>query len=59
MGMSGCGSGIGNGGGIGETGLVTPAGSYTLNLTFTGSNGLTTTHLVPVSLTIIPYGPPQ
>ena len=33
--------------------LVTPAGTTTINVVFTGSGGLTTTHSVPVTLTVV------
>jgi len=34
--------------------LVTPAGAYSIQLVFTGSNGLTTTHSVPATFTVLP-----
>jgi hypothetical protein len=53
--MSGC----SQGGNFGQTNLTTPAGTYNLSLTFTGSAGLTTTHVIPVSLTVVAYVPPS
>ena len=50
-GMSGCGTGFNASNA--NKGLVTPAGSYSINVAFTGSNGLTTTHSVPVTLTVV------
>jgi hypothetical protein len=34
--------------------LVTPTGTYTLNLVFTGSNGLTAVHTVPCTFVVLP-----
>jgi sugar lactone lactonase YvrE len=34
--------------------LVTPTGTYTLNLVFTGSGGLTAVHTVPCTFTVLP-----
>jgi hypothetical protein len=50
-GLSGCGSGTNASNA--DKGLVTPAGTYTVTVVFTGSNGLTTTHSVPVTFTVI------
>jgi hypothetical protein len=36
--------------------LVTPTGTYNVNIVCTGSNGLTTTHSAPVVLTVIASG---
>jgi len=49
-GLSGCGSGN-----ILQTfsTLTTPTGNFNLNLTFTGSNGESATHSVPVSFTVL------
>jgi hypothetical protein len=55
VGMSGCGQGST----FAKTNLVTPAGTYNLSLTFTGSAGLTTIHVIPVTLTVIAYVPPS
>jgi hypothetical protein len=55
VGMSGC----GEGGNFAQTNLVTPAGTYNLSLAFTGSAGLTTTHVIPVTLTVVAYVPPS
>ncbi len=41
-----------------NAGLVTPAGNYPLIITFTGSNGLTSTHVVNVSFTVITQNGP-
>ena len=36
------------------SGLITPAGTYSIGLIFTGSDGLTTTHTVPARFTVLP-----
>jgi len=50
-GISGCGKSFNAS--DSNQGLVTPPGVYTINIVFAGSNGLTTTHTVPVTFTVI------
>ena len=51
VGFVGCGTG--SNASTANAGLVTPAGTYNINIVFTGSNGLTTMHSVPVTFTVI------
>jgi sugar lactone lactonase YvrE len=39
--------------GTASAGLTTPTGTSTVNIVFTGSNGITTTHTQPISVTVI------
>jgi hypothetical protein len=49
--LLGCGPGITAA--TASQGLVTPFGVYSVNVDFTGSNGVSTTHTVPLTLTVI------
>ncbi|MDR3734595.1 MAG: Ig-like domain repeat protein [Acidobacteriaceae bacterium] len=53
--LSSClfGCSTGTGAATASSGLITPAGTYNVTLVFTGSNGLTTTHSVPITFKVI------
>jgi sugar lactone lactonase YvrE len=49
--LLGCGPGISAA--TASQGLVTPSGVYNVNVVFTGSNGVSTTHTVPLTLNVL------